>query len=77
MGAVGIKTAGDIRKLGIKDAFELTMRGRMARGEGGSCFNAAYLYAMYGALHDLDWREIPEKKKIEFKKFTQGLRDEI
>ncbi len=39
------------------------MRGRMARGEGGSCLSAACLYAMYGTLHDLDWREIPERKK--------------
>ena len=73
---IGVHTAGDIRKLGVKDTFELMMRTRMQNGKGGSCFNATYLYALYGAVNDLDWREVPEKKKDEFKTFTKRLREE-
>ena len=77
LNAVGIYTAGDIRKLGVEETFELTMRGRMQRGQGGHCFNAAYLYAIYGAINDIDWREVPEKKKEQFKALTKRLRDEL
>ena len=74
LNAVAIYTADDIRKLGIEETFIRLMEGRQLRGTGVSCFNAAYLYALYGALEDCDWREIPEEKKREFKRLTAGLR---
>lgn len=75
LNAIGVFTAGDIRRLGIKETFEQMMFALRVKGKGnGGCFNAAYLYALYGALHDLDWRELPERKKAEFKKFTAKLR---
>jgi hypothetical protein len=43
---------------------------------GGKCFNAAYLYALYGAVYDVDWREVPEAKERQFKKLTKRLRAE-
>lgn len=73
--SAGIRTAGDIRKLGAKEAFLRLMVAREKSGRGGTCYNAAYLYALYGAIHDLDWREIPEKKRNEFKAFTAELRE--
>jgi len=53
------------------------MQGRRKSKKGGKCFNAAYLYALYGAVHNLDWREVPEAKKNQFKKFTAQLRKEF
>jgi len=74
--AVDIHNAGDIRELGVEKSFEVMMLGRIARGEKGFCFNASYLYALYGAIHDVDWREIPESKKKRFKNLTAKLRAE-
>ena len=37
-------------------------------------FNACYLYALWGAIHDCDWRLVPDDKKEEFKKLTASLR---
>ncbi len=77
LNAVGIFTLGDIKKHGVEKTFELMLRGRIARCEGGSCFNAAYLYALYGAVHDMDWRELPIATKTRFKKLTAQLRETI
>ncbi len=70
--AVGIDTPEKLRKLGAKKAFMMIMQ-RM----GPMHFNAAYLYALYGAIHDCDWRDVPEDKKQEFKEFTAKLRREF
>mgnify|MGYP000725312680 CR=1 FL=1 len=72
--AVQVYTAEDIKRLGVEATFVRMMEGRIARGTGGSCFNASYLYALYGAIHDCDWRDVPETKKAEFKKLTARLR---
>lgn len=72
--AVGIFTADDIRKLGVEGTFVRLMKERQATNKNGSCFNATYLYALYGAIHDCDWRKIPEQKKAEFKMLTARLR---
>lgn len=75
LNAVGILTAQDLIELGPEGAFIKLLQGRVKRGVGAKCCNAAYLYAIYGAIHNVDWREIPEKKKTEFKQFTADLRD--
>ena len=72
--AVGIFTAEDIRKLGVEGTLVRLMQQRQARNKNWSCFNATYLYALYGAIHDCDWRNIPEQKKTEFKMLTARLR---
>ena len=66
----GIDTPQKLKKLGAKDAFVKIYR------SGGFCgtFHAAYLYALEGAIRGCDWLEIPEKKKKEFKAFTEELR---
>ena len=74
--AVGIYSADDIRRLGIEGTFVKLMESKRARGSGGTCFNASYLYALYGALHDCDWRDVPDEKKIEFKALTARLRSQ-
>lgn len=72
---VGIMTADQIIKLGAEAAFIQMLNGRKKKGRSAKCCNAAYLYAIYGAIHDVDWRKIPEKKKREFKKLTAELRE--
>lgn len=73
--AVGIHTAGELKALGVEEAFIRMLMGRKKLGRSAGCCNAAYLYAIYGAVHDIDWRAIPEEKKNEFKKFTAELRE--
>ena len=50
------------------------LEGRLKLGRSAKCCNALYMYSFYGAIHDTDWREVPEKKKIQFKKYTEKLR---
>ncbi len=66
----GIDTPAKLKKLGAEEAFIKILQ------SGGFCgiFHAAYLYALWGAIYDCDWRDIPEEKKKEFKAFTQDLR---
>ena len=75
LNAVGINTAEDLKNLGAEAAFLKMLDGRVQRGDGTKCCNAAYLYAIYGALHDIDWRKVPQRKKNEFKRFTAELRE--
>lgn len=82
LNAVGIFTLKDIQELGVEVTFLQMMQGRTKRSRahskrGGKCFNAVYLYALYGAVHDLDWRDIPEAKKKQFKELTAQLRGEF
>jgi len=56
-------------------AFLKMLEARQKSGGSAKCCNAAYLYALYGAVRNIDWRELPEKKKAEFKALTQQLRE--
>jgi hypothetical protein len=75
LNAAGIYSASEIKNLGPKKSFLKMLEGREKLGRSASCCNALYLYSFYGAIHDLDWREIPPSKKEEFKKFTKKLRE--
>lgn len=82
LNAVGIYTLADIEEHGVEGTFLQMLQGRRQNAQtrnkkGGKCFNAAYLYALYGAVHDVDWRDVPEAKKKQFKKLTQQLRAEF
>lgn len=68
---VGITTPEKLRALGAEDAFLKNIR----KYTNMNCVNANYLYALYGAIHDLDWRDIPRNKKEEFKQFTKSVRE--
>ena len=67
--AAGIDSPEKLRQIGAKKAFEKMYPAGDAYGD----FNAAYLYALEGAIRDCDWLEIPEKIKHEYKKFAQNL----
>ena len=75
LNAVEIHTLADIKRVGIERVFVRLMEGRIVRGERPICFNACYLYALYGAVHDCDWRDVPETKKRAFKRLTASLRE--
>ncbi len=72
--AVGVLYLDQLEELGAEQAFIRLMEGRKQCGKQMSCYNALYLYALYGALNDLDWRAIPTHKKQEFKEFTKKIR---
>ncbi len=65
----GIDSPEKLREIGAKKAFEKMYPAGDAYGD----FNAAYLFALEGAIRDCDWLEIPETIKQEYKKFAQNL----
>jgi DNA transformation protein and related proteins len=75
LNAVGIFTAQDVLDIGIEGTFIKLLQGRVARGLSTFGCNAACLYALYGALHDIDWRKIPGAKKAAFRKLSAELRE--
>lgn len=73
--AIGITKASQIIELGSEESFIRMLLGRQKIGRSAKCCNALYLYALYGAIHDIDWRKIPEKKKTKFKALAKELRE--
>ena len=65
----GIDSPEKLRRLGAKKAFAKLY----ADGDAYGDFNAAYLYALEGAIRDCDWLDIPEKIKQEYKRYAQNL----
>ena len=72
--AIGITHAEQIIKLGPEKAFIKMLEGRLKLNRSAKCCNALYLYSLYGAIHNIHWAQIPEKKKKEFKAYTEKLR---
>jgi DNA transformation protein len=64
-----IDTPEKLRQLGAKRAFEKMY----AAGDAYGDFNAAYLYALEGAIRDCDWLDIPEEIKRDYKAYAQDL----
>ena len=58
-----------LRKVGAKKAFEKMY----ANGDSYGDFNAAYLYALEGAIRDCDWLEVPDEIKQEYKEYARRL----
>ena len=73
--AAGIYTAEQLKAIGAEDAFVKMLIARRQQGRSGKCCNAAYLYALYGAIHGVDWRDLPLKQRERFKKFAAELRE--
>ena len=66
----GIDSPQKLKKIGAKKAFLKLYE----KGQFCSKYNAAYLYALEGAIRDCDWRAIPKSSKKEYKEFTEKLR---
>jgi len=67
--AVGIDSGEKLRALGAKHAYALMYQD----GDGYGDFNAAYLYALEGAIRDCDWNDIPQTLKEQYKRYAQEL----
>ncbi len=65
----GIDSPEKLKELGAKRAFEAMY----ARGDAYGDYNAAYLYALEGAVRDCDWLDIPAEVKSEYKQYAQEL----
>ncbi len=65
----GIDTPETLKQLGAKKAFKQMY----PDGDSYGDFNAAYLYALEGAIRDCDWLDIPDKVKKDYKQFAQHL----
>lgn len=75
LNAAGIQTAQDVIDLGPEETFLRMLAGRQQQGRSTKCCNAAYLYAIHGAIENIDWRALPEKKKAEYKALAAELRE--
>jgi DNA transformation protein len=58
-----------LRRLGAKKAFDKMY----ADGDSYGDFNAAYLYALEGAIRDCDWLDIPDTIRQEYKAYARDL----
>ncbi len=65
----GIDTPEKLRELGAKEAFNKIY----AQGDSYGDYNAAYLYALEGAIRDCDWLNIPDELKAQYKKYARNL----
>ena len=65
----GIDSPEKLRRVGAQKAFEKMYSDGDAYGD----FNAAYLYALEGAIRGCDWLDLPEKIKQEHKQYAQKL----
>lgn len=75
LNAAGIHTAGQLIQLGPEEAFIRMMIARKKNGQGTKCCNAAYLYALHGAINDIDWRELSEETKANYKHLAAEMRE--
>ena len=75
LNAIGITTAEQVKKLGVEETFLRIMIGRSQLGRSSQCCNASYLYAIHGAINDVDWRDIPPKQKERYKAFAKEVRE--
>ena len=65
----GIDSPDKLKQYGAKKAFEMMYR----HGDSYGDYNAAYLYALEGAIRNCDWLDIPEHIKREYKVYAQSL----
>ncbi len=73
LNAAGIYTAEQVRQLGPEATYQRMIEAQIATGKK-LVVHPAYLYAIYAALEDCDWREVPAAKKREFKAICDRLR---
>lgn len=68
----GIDTPEKLSQMGAKKASAKLY----PAGDSYGDFNAAYLYALEGAIRNCDWLDIPEEIKVEYKEYAQKLQKE-
>lgn len=65
----GIDTPEKLRQLGAKKAFKKMYPSGDAYGD----FNAAYLYALEGAIRNCDWLDVPKEIKQDYREYARNL----
>lgn len=65
--AAGIHTAGDLNALDDEQAFLSMLQSWRCEGRNARACNAAADYALNGAIHDLDWLDVPKAEKQQLK----------
>ncbi|HAI30365.1 MULTISPECIES: TfoX/Sxy family DNA transformation protein [unclassified Thalassospira] len=70
---IGIENGDQLRALGIE---ETTCR-LLFRFASEQKISLNYLYALEGAIHDRDWRDITPARKQELRSLLQRLRREL
>lgn len=66
---IGVFTEDDLRQLGIPETF----RRLFFRYRDEMYFTSVYLYAMEGALNDMHWNAISQKRKDELKSIFKEI----
>ena len=69
MADAGIDTPAKLRHMGAKKAFAAMYPSGDVYGD----FNAAYLYALEGAIRDCSMSDLPETTKQEFRDYTHKM----
>ncbi|MEM9364345.1 MAG: DUF3253 domain-containing protein [Planctomycetota bacterium] len=57
---VAIETLADLRRAGAVDAFDAIMAYKWHRGHRKHLFHSMYLYALWGALHNVNCMQLPQ-----------------
>ena len=68
---VGIDTPEKLRGMGARKAFAAMYKDGDSYGD----FNAAYLYALEGAIRNCDWSDVPSSVKDDFRAYANSLQD--
>jgi DNA transformation protein and related proteins len=67
---IGIHTVEDLERVGVEEAYFLIK----AKGYNVS---AVLLYALYGALHNLRWQDIPLETRTQLRQKVDGWRWQV
>ena len=70
---IGIENGDQLRALGIEE----TTRRLLFRFGSEKKISLNYLYALEGAIHDRDWRDITPARKQELRSLLERLRREL
>jgi len=70
---IGIENRDQLRALGIEE----TTRRLLFRFASEKKISLNYLYALEGAIHDRDWRDITPARKQEIRSLLERLRREL
>ena len=81
---IGPTSSGELREIGIKTRDQLvttgieeTTRRLLFRFGSEKKISVNYLYALEGAIHDHDWRDITPPRKEELRRMLETLRSEL
>ena len=72
-----IHTLGDLRRRGALDAFESVMVTKLHRGVRKNLFHAMYLYALFGAVQDVNCKHLGECVRRGLRGRAEAIKKEL